>query len=1318
MSLYGRIEEYSDEEEWGQYVERLEHYFTANGIEGEDSEGRKKAILLSVMGPRSYRLVRDLVSPDRPGDKSYTELVEVLRTHYQPSPSEIVQRFKFNSRNRRTNESVAEFVADLRHKAEHCNYGPQLENMLRDRLVCGINDESIQRRLLSEEKLTFKKALEIALRMENAMKNVSDLRTIPVPEKVQYVKKGRSSCKQTKTFQHPPPPKPGSSTVCYRCTGSHDPDTCKHKKAKCHHCSKVGHLIRACRSNPQNKHLYKKKYEQYKQQHYVEAETEIHQTSPKIYEQSQNSETYSMFTVNSNTQGSVKPVVVSVKLNNVQIKMHVDTGASVTTINEDTYNKLKDSQNVHLEKCNMNLTAYTGQRVPVIGQIKLQVGYENQAAQLLAVVVRGVDKPNLLGRDWLSTLKLNWHQLFSITTEHENNLNSVLSEHAEVFKPGLGTLKNYKAHIYVNHDVQPIYCKARPVPFALKADLEAEYERLEQMGSLFKVQFSEWAAPVVPIRKPNKSIRVCGDFKVTINKASKLDNYPIPKTEDLLATLGGGVVYSKLDLSNAYQQIELDDESKECVTINTHRGLYRYNRLPYGVSSAPGIFQRTMENVLQGLDYVIVRVDDILLAGKNVEHHLEVLNSVLSRLEDAGLRLNKDKCVFMVPSVEYCGQRVSAKGIEPIPAKVDAVLNAPAPENLQQLQSYLGMLNYYHKYLPDIATELAPLHILLRKGVKWMWKSEQQKSFEKSKQMLLSAQVLTHFDSDREVVVVCDASRYGIGAVLAHKMDDGSEKPIAYASRTLNKAETRYAQLDKEGLAIIFAVKKFHTYLYGRRFTIFTDHKPLLGLFGEDKPIPSLASPRIQRWGLTLAAYEYALKFRPGKLISNADALSRLPLRETCSAVPVPGEIINTMEIVDKTLVTATDIRNWTVKDPILSTVLQFTKTGWPEFCPVDSLQPYWVRRHELSVHDDCILWGCRVIIPQQGQSTLLNELHETHPGVVRMKSLARNYVFWPGIDKDIEHKVKKCMDCQVNKGKTPLVPMHPWEYPAKPWSRIHIDYMGPVQNTMVLIIIDSYSKWIEAFPTRGSTSLITINKLKQAFATHGLPETVVSDNGPCFASEEFAQFMSDNGIQHLTSAPYHPASNGLAERAVQIVKNALEKADLNHLPDILLRYRITPQTVTGYTPAELLMKRQLRSKLDAVKPDLTKRVREDRQAKQKQLHDRSTRVKEINTNDDCYVSNFGSSGPRWLPGVVQEATQTDVHVRLNDDRIVRRHKDHVKPRHSDIPETVSNEIPSEPTSDNVTVNPPVTVMPENVNVTPRPMRNRTPPAYLKDYKL
>ena len=397
----------------------------------------------------------------------------------------------------------------------------------------------------------------------------------------------------------------------------------------------------------------------------------------------------------------------------------------------------------------------------------------------------------------------------------------------------------------------------------------------------------------------------------------------------------------------------------------------------------------------------------------------------MGRLSETGQRLKAVKCQFMKPVLECLGHRVDADGFHLVEAKVKAIQKAPAPKNPTELMSFLGMLNFYGKFIPNLSSILEPLHSLLRKDVVWKWKVEQQEAFDKDKNQLQSSDVLVHYDPEKEMVVSCDASPYGVGAVLSHVMEDGSERPVAYTSRTLSTAERNYGHLDKEALAVVFAVKKFHQFLYGRCFKIYTDHKPLLGLLHPEKDTPLMASSRMQRWALTLLAYEYELLYRPGNENGNADGLSRIPILDVPGSTSVPGDLVHLLETINTCQEDATKIKLRTALDPVLSQVLQFVLQGWPTEVE-EALKPYIIRREELSVHAGCLLWGTRVIVPPQGREEVLNILHDSHPGIVKMKSLARSHEWWPKMDTNLEEKVKSCATCQNHQKTPPRSPLHP----------------------------------------------------------------------------------------------------------------------------------------------------------------------------------------------------------------------------------------------------------------------------------------------------
>ena len=530
------------QEEWTQYVERLEHYFVANGI---SDAAQKKAILLTVIGAAAYKLLRNLVAPEKPGDKEYLALLEAMRQHHSPIPSEIVQRFKFNSCFRQPGESISTFVAELRSLAEFCNFGSTLNEMLRDRLVCGVNDDSIQRRLLAEEKLTFQKALELAQAQETASKNAQALQGSSNQAHGSGVYslglKGKS--------------KDQPSTKCHRCgKDNHPSDKCRFRNAKCRRCGKVGHIQVVCRSRPAKK----ASLPEARKSQSVKLLQEPLESPP---------EEYTLFSLAS--EHRQKPFEVGLMVDNQQLTMEINTGASLSVISAETYKQKWPGR--HLQPSTVKLKTYTGEALRVLGSIEVKVCHGGQEAKLPLLVIQGKG-PSLLGRNWLAHFRLDWKEIHRL---HRNALEELLEQHQEIFKPGLGALKGHKARIYVDEKVKPRFCKARSVPYSMRALVEKEFDRLTQEGVIEPVQFAEWAAPIVPVLKADRvSVRICGDFKMTVNQASKLDRYPIPRIEDLFARLAGGRIFTKFDMSQAYQQLLLEEESKQYVVINTHRGLF------------------------------------------------------------------------------------------------------------------------------------------------------------------------------------------------------------------------------------------------------------------------------------------------------------------------------------------------------------------------------------------------------------------------------------------------------------------------------------------------------------------------------------------------------------------------------------------------------------------------------------------------------------------------------------------------------------------------------------------------------------------------
>ena len=681
------------------------------------------------------------------------------------------------------------------------------------------------------------------------------------------------------------------------------------------------------------------------------------------------------------------------------------------------------------------MCSYSGNVIPVAGEIFTEIEYEGHNLNVKFVIVKG-SKVALLGRDLLWKIRLNWQEIFKINAsedqEFQEKIAQIKRKHGKVFGHGKKDTvkkKSEKVNVKLKKGIKPRFKKARSVPFASREPVECELERQVVSGVLKPVKSSAWATPIMGVPKANGDIRICGDYKVTVNPCLEEEYYP-----------------------------------------------------PH----------------------------NILIVTDTQEEHLDILDLVLTRLEEHGLQDREVKCVFGFQNVTYIGHYLDADGIHCTKDKLEAIMNMRAPENVTELQSFLGLITYYQKFIPNLSSMFQPLHQLLQKDVTWEWTAGCEQAMQQAKDVLMKEPVLIPFDPKRQLVLACDASPYGLGAVLPHVMDDGSERPIANASCTLTKLERNYSQIEKEALGIIFGVQKFHKYLYGQTFVLYTDHKPLVAIFAPDKEV-------------LFMSYQYEIKYKRSSDNVNADALSRVP---DASAEPLATEhAVNYISHVDDLPITSTDVAEETRRDLVLSRVWQYTMNGWPDSCDDEALQPYFRRRHELSNDQGMLLWGLRVVILPKSREQLIQELHDDHTGIGLMKSTAPSYIWYSGIDQDIESVAADCERCAAFRKNPPAEPFVPWPVAHTPWQRIHVDF-GEIENKNLLIITDSYSKWPEVEIMSSTTAEATIRVLRHVFAHFGLPHHLVSDNEPQFMSSEFQTFIQCNGVDHILTPPYHPNSN------------------------------------------------------------------------------------------------------------------------------------------------------------------------------------------------
>ncbi|XP_043063527.1 uncharacterized protein K02A2.6-like [Drosophila ficusphila] len=929
----------------------------------------------------------------------------------------------------------------------------------------------------------------------------------------------------------------------------------------------------------------------------------------------------------------------------------MDSGATASVINSNTYALLKKPK---LHKCSRVLHAFGHTPIPLLGELHTVAKRGEKEKEVVLIVANIETSTNLFGMDLFNIFGFDIMQVSNIYEVHNDKISDLCNKYNEVFEPAMGVIKNFKATVFLKSSATPKFYKSRQIPFAQMDKFKAEADRLTQAGIWKPVKFSNWASPIVLAPKPGGDIRICGDFKQAVNAKIDVEQYPIPTKEALFHIIRHGKQFSKIDLKDAYLQMELDEASKEIMVVNTPLGLFQYQRLPYGIPSAPAIFQRYLEQLLKGIEGCGNYLDDIIISAPTSEEHLNRIDQVLSTLQANGIRCKRQKCFFFKDEIEYLGRRISANGFLPDSSGLEAVKLLRPPSNLQQLEAFMGKVNYYCNFIPNYSQLAAPLNQLRRTDVAFFFGPQQQQAFTALKSHIINATQLAHFDENLPLVLATDASSFGIGVVLSHLQPDGGERPIVFASKTLDKHQVKYSQIEKEGLSIIFGVKRFHQYLYGRKFILITDHKPLVTIFNPGKHLPLMTSNRLQRWAIILLAYKFDIQYRSTSAHGNADALSRLPVgtdpdfdkeEEACHTVVEVSTPINSELIC-----------NHMDRDELLKQVLQYVSVGWPEKLQPgnEALLPYFNRKLALTLNKKLLCLHTdanRVVIPASLRAHILKLLHEGHWGIVRMKQLARQHVWWPTIDEDIKSLAQSCSICKCNN------PAPPREYQSWPaattaWERIHIDFAGPIFDAMWLICVDAFSQFPFVIQMSSTKTANTIAGLSSIFAIEGYPKTMVSDNGPQLTADAFEEFYKLHGIKHITTAPFHPASNGLAERFVQTFKFAVKKNLQDGIPlrvavtKYLSSYRFTPNA-QGKTPAELIHGRPVRTVLS-------------------QLFEKPVEAKQTNTkyipNQMVYARNY-SRGEKWIEGIIDRPVGKMLFIIRTSNGYIKRHFNQLKPK-------------------------------------------------------
>ena len=707
--------------------------------------------------------------------------------------------------------------------------------------------------------------------------------------------------------------------------------------------------------------------------------------------------------------------------------------------------------------------------------------------------------------------------------------------------------------------------------------------------------------------------------------------------------------------------------------------------MPFGISSAPEEFQRRMHSTLQGLPGVEVIADDILVYGCGTtdeecqKDHDTNLHRLLQRARDKNLKLNKKKLRLCLPEVTYMGHRLTKEGLNPDPTKIKAILDMPTPDSKKAVERFLGCLQYLSRFLPQLAAAAAPLRQLTERSAIFTWQTQQADAFQSLKKMITMAPVLRYYDV--KTTVQCDASEKGLGATLLQK-----GQPVTFASRALNKSEQNYAQIEKECLAIVFACERFNQYIHGRESTtVHTDHRPLVPIF--TKPIYN-APKRLQRMLLRLQKYNLQVRYQPGKEMYIADMLSRAYLNEQVPKADSDYAIfqlqqeaqlykeieqINPAEHVRLSEKGLAEIKVATQQDASLQELSTVILTGWPEHKNDLSLsiRAYWPFRDELTVHNNIIYKGTKILIPKSMQALMMQRTHSSHQGPEASVRRAKDVIFWPGMTSDIRHLASQCSTCNDYAAKQQKEPLISTKIPTRPWSIVAQD-LFTLDNKSYLITVDFYSDFWELDTLNDTTSETIVAQTKAHFSRYGIPNKVISDNGPQFRSQLYEDFAKQWEFQHVTSSPYHSQSNGKAESAVKIAKKLLKKArqDKQDIALTILAWRNTPtEGGGGYSPAQKLHSRRTRTILPTsdqlLQPEVPINVQYDiqlRRQKAKQQYDKGAKQLPLLTIGQAVRIQPLSRGNKWEKAtVLKQVGKRSYLVKTAKGQIFRRNRKYLR---------------------------------------------------------
>lgn len=852
----------------------------------------------------------------------------------------------------------------------------------------------------------------------------------------------------------------------------------------------------------------------------------------------------------------------------------LDTGASRTIVGNDGW-KVLSQMGIPRQRRSIVCTVANGSKVKVLGEISVPVKVQDRTRVVDMLIVPDIPCQLILGTDFFRIMEVvpdlrNNSWLFAkespcdlISTSsprmsdlQRSRLQSVLDDlFSQVDENELGCAVGVEHTIHT--DSPPIKQRYYPVSLAMQRIMNEELDQMLALGVVEKSR-SPWSSPVLLVPKKDKTYRFCIDYR-RLNAVTAKDAYPIPYVSNILDRLRDAQFLSSLDIKSAYWQIPVAEESRPYTAFTVpNRGLFQFRRLPFGLSNSPATWQRFIDHVLgpELEPYVFVYLDDIIIVTPTYEEHLRVLSEVISRIHNSGLTLNREKCQFCREELKYLGYVINGQGLLVDPEKIRAILEIPNPKSVTEVRRLVGMCSWYRRFVPNFATVIAPLTNLLRKNQNFLWTPECTDAWNILKTHLTTAPILTCPNFEYEFCIQADASSFGLGALLTQHIE-GKEHVICYLSRSLSRQERNYSTVEKECLAVLWAIEKLRPYVEGSHFTVITDHYSLLWLRKLDSP-----SGRLARWSVRLQQYDFDIIHRKGKLHVCPDALSR--------SVPQ----IDSIQISAKTA------------DPhylrLVSRVKRYPER-YPLFRQQKGILYKYAPSHYILPTDEVDTW--KMVVPSEQRKDVIQAHHDIptcgHLGVFKTMGRITQQFTWPHMRADVMRYISRCKTCLQTKAnnRPPIGRMGGHTKVSKPWETLSIDIIGPLPRTtrgfsFILAISDIFSKFVLTFPLRKATANNVVDVLeKHVFLLFGVPRNIISDNGVQFKSREYLALLKQYQVKPSFIAYYHPQANPV-ERVNRILKTMLVSYVSDNqrnwdvlLPKVTCALRTAKHEVTGHTP-------------------------------------------------------------------------------------------------------------------------------------------------------